>query len=283
MIVIVALLIGGLSGTFSSSSPIEPTYAGKRLSDWVTVRWDRNPEVKKQAEDAISQIGTNALPFLLAELEVHDKGLKLKLVHWAEVLHFDKFRDLNADYIRRNRAANAMAALGSLATPAMPELVRRLSSKLDVNFEYAFCLGHIGTNALVPLTTALTNVSNNVRQKAAYGLGWMRTNGQPAIPNLLISLQDSDPRVRGYSARSLGMIRCKPDVVIPALIASLSDTNSSARSDAALALGDFGPAATAAIPDLIKVMSDPDSDVTNNAAHSLYWIDKAAAASIGFR
>src|SRR5438874_3105031 len=106
----------------------EPTYQGKPLREWAQQyganHWsgtDRAPD--KEAEFAIQQVGTNAIPFLLGMMRARDSALKKKLrtivpEAWHEDLHL---RD-SSDEVRRV-GAHGLAALGTNATAVVPALI----------------------------------------------------------------------------------------------------------------------------------------------------------------
>src|SRR5438128_1835340 len=60
--------------------PREPVYQGKPLGQWLK-ELNRQGETGRNRE-AILQIGTNALPFLVSGLCSEDAPVKLKLMQW---------------------------------------------------------------------------------------------------------------------------------------------------------------------------------------------------------
>ena len=53
--------------------PAEPVYQGKQLSEWLEeFSRVRQAEINHEAENAIIGMGTNALPFLVADLSSED-------------------------------------------------------------------------------------------------------------------------------------------------------------------------------------------------------------------
>jgi len=113
-------------------APNEPNYGGKTLSTWLdelaaldySKRWD--PLTKPV--QAVRAMGTNALPWLLSELRSDGGRLPAKLnqlLTKQSVIKY-RFRDINS---RLSRAALGFQALGELAEPAIPALLRLVENK----------------------------------------------------------------------------------------------------------------------------------------------------------
>ncbi len=98
--------------------------------------------------------------------------------------------------------------------------------------------------------------------------------GEPAVDNLIFSLQDKDENVRWCSAITLEKISPLGKQSIPFLISALKDQNSNVRWCSALALRKFELDALEAIPSLQKLLYDDDYDVRWAAYISLSKIDK---------
>lgn len=85
--------------------------------------------------------------------------------------------------------------------------------------------------------------------------------GEPAVDDLIISLQDKDENVRWCSAITLEKISPLGKQSIPFLISVLKDKSSNVRWCSALALGKFELDALESIPSLQKLLFDEDYDV----------------------
>lgn len=233
----------------------EPVYQGKRLSVWL-VQYStnhysagRDGVLDKQAENAIQQIGTEALPVLLGKLRARDTRLKQVMMAWAQkqkLVHFN-FKSANQCH---NEAVAGYEALGSLASVQVPSLMDTLSN--DRSLE--------------------------VRQAAASALGLIGPEAKQAAPALFHATTHTNQGVRNNSLWALSRILPDPKQTIPVLIAGLDDPFSVARENAAIALGKYGQAAKVAIPALLRTLS------TNRAAAmALRQIDPEAAAKAGVR
>jgi HEAT repeat protein len=258
----VAVVAGVALGLASHDQ--EPSYNGRSLSDWLVALTDHSPEGEPEvAEEAIRQIGTNAIPFLVRYSGYTPSLLRLgstaaisRLGHWLG-------RDWGEPWNRREaRGTGAMEALGILgpaAATAIPELTRLMNSSGD--FERArhatFALGHIGRQALPPLMTVLTNPQSPLRGCAALSLSLLGTNALPAVPILIEYLQATTDLAL-CATTSLGKLQQEPHLVVPALINTLQDSRPEIRCAAARALGQFGDQARPAQPALVNLLSDTD-------------------------
>ena len=98
--------------------------------------------------------------------------------------------------------------------------------------------------------------------------------GEPAVDELILSLQDKNDNVRWCSAIALEKISPTDKQAIPFLIKALQDKNSDVRWCSALALGKFQTDAVSAISELQKLLCDEDYDVRWAAYISLSKINK---------
>jgi hypothetical protein len=146
----------------------EPAYHGRRLSEWVrviAVEGEFKPSDWPQERFALSEIGTNGLPFLLKA--IGNGGLPRNLPVMDRALgHRDgilrdawvKFR--YRDFWRATGAARAIGMMGPLAEPAIPGLSRMLvHSNEGVAMNAAWALAGIGPAADPVLISVFTNTS----------------------------------------------------------------------------------------------------------------------------
>src|SRR5689334_9442211 len=250
----------------------EPIYKGKRLTDWLREYDAAQPGVTfKEVDEAVRQIGTNALPQLLHLLRAKDTPLKLFLIRSAGKQHLVGV-DVSPAAILHGRALAAFRTLGPSAKPALPALQEILCKE---NYAYVMAvIAGFGKDGFELLVNELTNKLAEVRCYAAYELSMTNFASCPAGAALAKSLNDKDPDVRCAAAMSLGRIAREPDVSIAALIDALTkDSNSQVRVDAAFALGRYGNQAEKAIPVLKKALKDEDKKVRDEAAFSLRQIE----------
>ena len=160
--------------------PIEPSYAGRTLTEWVF----RNPNAlngnprSHEAREAIRKIGTNALPSLLAWLAADPDHSPIKRAA-SLVLDFvpqaiTPKRALvwaQSDWVELHLeiAPVAFAVLGSDAVPAIPTLQRLASDARGRRgaFYATSILGGIGPRALPALQRIAQNPACPTRKEAA--------------------------------------------------------------------------------------------------------------------
>jgi RNA polymerase sigma factor (sigma-70 family) len=196
------LLVAGTGTVMVKNNlfPSEPSYQGKRLSEWlVDIDWGQPQDKRNKAGDAVRHMGVKTLPFLLADIAGHgDKP--------------------------SSEATWAFDALGPIAKPAIPQLTRLL----EQNPGYVpLALAGIGPDAMPELLNALTNGSFWVRDNTAAGLANAISSGKissdqaiAAYPIALKNLTytDANPVFQGNTrmraAGLLDALKLKPDASI---------------------------------------------------------------------
>lgn len=331
------LFAGILTGAFCAvlfwfkSPPPEPQYQGKKLTAWAReidqMDFFRQPafqqhrEQNERAITVIQQVGTNALPVALSLLRAKDSWLRGRLTEWAErydANHWPKHFPVQIQSAgeKNFEGINIIWALGAMAEPAIPDLIRLLQNQNRQAAETArLALPGVGTNAIPPLLKLLSAPDANIRLRAAIILGDFfrpkmppaesggslmvagsedfRSQASVAVPVLLQSLDNRElnsvTHIRIIQA--LGWIREDAPVVVPALIRHIqSETNG--KPDYWLhrnyfrALGSYETNAEAAVPLLISLLQ-PMTESSNNPAFvhfsyapaldALQKIDPAAA------
>ncbi len=250
----------------------QPVYNGRPLREWCKDFYNyQPPKVRSNAKQAICQIGTNALPFLMNEMRTLGKLWRQK-----GAIKFNSSEELTDRVLDLRKA---FEALGPIAKPAVPELVYLLNSATSgANGAAAYALTQIDPQvAVVALTQALTNKYIGARCSAAVELYEVRSNADIAVPNLIICLKDktlepSSTMLRAISADTLGVIHAHPETAVPALIEALKDKELSVRIESARALGQFGNAALSAVLPLQQATNDSEHFVREVAALSLQQI-----------
>lgn len=268
------IVLGGIIflGISCAKHEPQPIYNGRPLSDWVKdLNYKRSEAEQNAAKQAICQIGTNSLPFLVNEMTTLGKL-------WE---HMGATNFWNSDELtdRTLGMRNAFKALGPIAKPAVPELVQLLNSATNgANTVAAYALTQIDPQtAVIALTHALTNEFIGARLSAANELYEVRSNAGIAVPNLIICLKDktlkpSSMRLRAISADTLGVIHAHPEMAVPALVEALKDKELPVRIESARALGQFGNAALSAVLPLQQATNDSERFVREVAALSLQQI-----------
>ncbi|MGA2659663.1 MAG: M56 family metallopeptidase [Verrucomicrobiota bacterium] len=269
-----------LSG--QSFVPAKPAAAPERLRFWLEqYAMSGSAELERQAQTAIRQIGTNAIPIYLSMISTnapHDS---------AEQYH--------------QMARAGFSALGPAARPAVPALVDLLNNNddVDVRSTTAFCLGAIGPmahEAVPALTKCLRNVVNVnysgiykgydfgygglgfLKERAATALGIMGPAAEPAIPILMLATNDKRWYVR--NAARVALMRLRGESVLP-LIEELKDTSDPISwYQRAMLVSDFGTNAEPAIPFLISALGTSNAIILGHAALALGKINREPSVCV---
>ncbi|MDB6122230.1 MAG: repeat protein [Pedosphaera sp.] len=239
----------------------EPVYQGKSLTAWCdqygSNHWSANQTIGKEAETAIRNIGTNALPFLMKMMSAQESALKIKLLthipkSWRTRLHLPGVNDYKHELAeRRRRGAHGLVALGAVAEPTVPALIAQLQDKEpDVRYVAVFALrslGPIAKDALPALITCLNDPEFTVKDDAVLGLGTLEPKPEQVVPALIDFLQKNSKNVIlcQDAMTSLGIFREKAKPAVPVLIEFLDNEQASIRSDATNALKLIDPEAAA--------------------------------------
>ena len=277
LLIVVGLLVAGLLWvTFRKP---EPTYDGRSLSYWVLrddVYHGTSGE-RRQAEQAIHQIGTNALPFLLKWIQNERPAWRSMAIDLARRLPTWKLANWiedNKSETLANNSTDALAALREQATPILPELLRLLANKPTMSstaLRISSLLPAIGTNALPVLIFAIEDPAFSANR--GYVLMVIRDMHPPpaaaaaAVPVLIHCL--SEQNLPHMAAETLGSLRAAPELAVPALIGCLQSPDQELCRASVEALGNFGTNSLAAVPALIQCLEDRSSEVASEAAKTL--------------
>ena len=274
------LLVAAMGGLlwWSPWEPREPIYRGRPLRAWLKAyalcpvlisqggaealafpgmnqAIGRRMIAQLNADEALRQAGTNALPTLLWMLRAEDSALKVKLVALAKRQCILRIEFTPAG--TWNRAAQlGFSELGAKAQSAVPALIKAVNR----------------------------SKSHNSLSGAILALGSVGPSAREAVPLLLRCSTNANKGVRGTAMWALGQIRTEPDRVVPMLINSLHDPDDDIRWGAALSLRAFGPDAKLAVPALIECHK-ASSDATTRALVylALNSIDPDATAKAGVK
>ncbi len=277
------VLLGVITvAAFFALRPREPVYQGKRLSKWLADfnRAGRG-QTNQEAEDAIRQIGTNALPFLVADLCRKDSPLKLALMEWYNKwsslkFQFKTFADRRGPALMAFYVLGNAGKLGPAAKPYLPSIGTLLDSQPD---KAAFALLYIGVESIPYLTDALSHTNWLVRTWAAVALAKLNLEVQKRGLNsgLTLSPYSGQPVFRPFFSYS--------DDDIPAFVTNLKSTNAvvrAATAEATLELQD--PSWNRRlIPALLPLLRDDDIRVRKAASQALKRIDPEAASKAGVK
>ncbi|MGA2603749.1 MAG: HEAT repeat domain-containing protein [Verrucomicrobiia bacterium] len=277
LLIVLGLLAVGL--LWITSRKPEPTYEGHSLSYWVLrddAYHERSGE-RRQAEQAIRHIGTNALPFLLKWVQNERPAWRSEAIDFARRLPtwtLANWMERNQSETFANNSSGALSALGEQATPILPELLRLLANSPTMSstaLRISSVLPAIGTNALPALISAIEDPAFSANR--GYVLMAIRDIHPPpaaaaaAVPVLIHCLSESN--LPHMAADTLGSLGAAPDRAVPALMACLQSPNQELRWASVEALGNFGTNSLAAVPALIHCLHYGNSEVASEAAKTL--------------
>lgn len=241
--------LGILAGIvfFAFKGPPEPTYQGRRLSQWLfeqRVTDKGGIELSDASASAVQAIGTNGFPVLLAMLNSSDSQFKLRLA--MRVQGYPLLGRLIPMYMARRFAAMlGFRVLGAAAKPVSPHIVKMVLHS-DDNLEAINALGAVANDA----DSALAMVKE---------------------------LSNPDPVVRRRAALALTFLRQAPDISLPALAQALKDPAQQVSMQAACSLGAYGSAAQPIIPLLTELSTNSDAGISLMAAQALQRIAQSIA------
>jgi len=261
----------------------EPRCQGRSLSAWI-VRYGYALD-QPEAEDAIRQIGSNAIPHLLSWMQYRvpdrKKTLMQKADHFLPNGIFFDWARVDRGSIRFICAAHAFEMLGPDAKVAIPGLTEIMNDgRADLNAIYAsYAIAHMGPEGVAPLVTALTNENNRIRRFVLRGMRYLKADARSALPLIIEHLQDKDTALAMAAAQTLGELGLEPALVVPALRACLDDSRQPVKNWAVRALEKFGPDAGLAAPDLRNLLKDPNWSTRDFATNALRKIAPEALQS----
>src|SRR5437867_1186456 len=158
--VISALCLVAVAAAFFVMRPREPVYQGKQLSQWLEEFNRVGPaEINQEAEKAIRQIGTNALPFLVKDLCSRDSPFKLSLMKlsmkWSPIkFHFRPAEDRHGPARMGFYVLGTAGKLGPAAIPFLPALGKLLKTE---PYGAALALLYCGEESIPYLTDSLSD------------------------------------------------------------------------------------------------------------------------------
>jgi hypothetical protein len=290
---VAALGLAAIGSLLYASRTTEPSFQGRGLSQWLSdIENTRDEHEAERAMNAVRQIDTNAIPYLLGMMRAEDSNLKETFVTLLARAHIYRIRIADASG-KQLRASIGFEALGPRASSAIPEL-KTLINNPKIDRSAAIALVHINPDGVEAATTGLQSTNALVRRDTAGVLGLLglvrfKTNASPvrmellrvqagrAVPPLIRALNDSDELTRARAANSLGLLGQEPEIAVPALIHNLQETNGwRVPASAARGLERFGTNAVAALPVLKAIAEHQDSRVREAMARAIQSIETRA-------
>jgi hypothetical protein len=204
---------------WSLSSNRNLRYQGRHLETWLAMLESSSPAQIASAEQAVREIGINALPLLenligdtprdsqmtmTRRMKYYLSSMKRSPGFPAELI-FDTMSFRNKYLDSRKKVLLAYKALGEKAVPSVP-----------------FLVGQLKADEMV------------VRVTATGALGMIGLSAKEAAPGLILLLDDKSYMVRMHAAISLGRIYAQSNDanIVEALEKLLDDENSDVRMQA---------------------------------------------------
>jgi hypothetical protein len=279
VLVIVGVAVASSLG-WEALRSAEPEYHRKKLSEWLDeYNTAGSFEKTEPASDAIRAMGTNCLPFLLANIKHRNSPLKQRFLNLVGKLHLVRLPFYKEDPHRYDSIL-ALRALGSVAAPLYPELLKLAEDSKDFWLGSTALLA-IGPESIPTLAKVCESSNEDVRIEAILRISMLKSTPGPRV-------------FWGWGKDSLngrpilGLVFAVWDQDIRAMVEMLEDRNAALRRASAEAIGHYaGPAykavAQSAIAPLIKALNDTNADVRISAGKTLKIIDPAAAAKVSLK
>ena len=258
--------------------PREPVYEGKRLSEWLEDCHGRMVDEddkgvsprRDKAVKSIRAMGTNALPWLMAEFTKSPSKWRLNFNRWSGRHTRGRFQ-LDDGSARMVRAVAGLQLLGSDIAPALPELARWLGDPEQGSWA-AQAMEAGGAQALPYFLHGISGTNIQAEISSVIGLGMLALRIEAAVPPLVQSLQSPNPYARKFAVSRLEDVQHYPELVIPALHAALSDSDPDVRRTALQSLVYMRKNSAPLIPDLRRQMQDTNPAVVLTASNALHLL-----------
>jgi hypothetical protein len=234
------------------SVPLRPhqrAYGGKSLEQWVSQLRSCD---SGQAEIAISEIGPDAIPFLLRQVRSS-----------------------------HSRSVSVPAGLSRAAGNGTWTLPGAGSNDVRLAYRIMCSVRLMGPPAIPALLTALEDSDRAVRLEAVQTIGAISPEADLIFPVLTKLLDDPDPDIRDTAVTLLGRMRHRRSLVAPVLLQALkaegvrpgSEGVQRVRAHIVAELGRIGTTAHSAVPELRTMFSGTDPGLRREAAVALCRID----------
>ena len=288
----------------------EPSFEGKRLSEWV---WTMDKEApgpeKEKARGVVRHLGANSIPLLVRWLREPDSpsfkeqifDLKSKFVGWLVMRHVVKPNSISVTLTgiqlnHRTTAGIVLAELDSASKKAViPQIIQMLGDKNHRPDQISAVAGSayvvlpkLAPESINPLIVALSSKVIQVWALAGGALGNIGPAAKQAIPILEKRLNDKDPLMRVSAADIIGKLGGDPDKFIPVVIRSLPEVKWDNLDYPLGILEHYKEHAKAAVPFLLSALKNtPESTNTTNMIvrgelmSALQQIDPGAATKAG--
>ena len=260
-------------------------YKGKSVEEWsVQLYVSQDESARKAASAALKELGPKAIPDIIGMLRKKDPFIRRQVWSSAPKLP-PEYRKGVLSNVKPERAGlvhiagmRAVAAIGPEAVPTIPDLNRILQGKdLQETWEAGYALGALGPEAVRVLTAALQSQYPAVMQAAMAGLKQIGPAAGQAIPSIVEKLGHHDPAVRMWAVSALSGIG---QPAVPQLLQTVEHGTGEVRRGAAQALTLIFPSRRKFIPVLLEMIKDEEPASRVQAIMSLTTINATDEAAI---
>lgn len=289
------LVIAGL--TVFRFLPSESQYAGKSVSEWfnefsvIRPNTMRGPDgvlylnkgrgylekIPDPAMDAMTALGADAVPFLVAKLRAKEGVLRKAYRMNRHRLPRFSYRILPpvlSPERQRELAATALAGLGEPASNAIPALIEVLSRPgLGIHGvqPYIGAMAKLKADRNLVEQTALRQCERSNYEIALKLVQQFRLSGSSVAVAICRGLQSSDPQFRIELIRELRRIGQKAPAVSDTIADCLTSANQEVRYVAADALVELGINTPTTLSALNKAAAADESSMVQNAARRAHF------------
>jgi HEAT repeat protein len=260
-------LLALLAPSAKAADP-DPTYDGKRLSEWVKQLKSKKEADRQAAEEALASLAAESrrvVPTLL-EAVVDGAGTNQSAVSVLMRIGpaavpgiLPALGDEDAD--KRYVALVVLGRMGARARSAAGAVIVALGDRDPQNrVTAARTLGRLGSPSAIPgLLPLLDEDDRELRKQTYYALTDLRADSKLLLPTLLKWLRSKDAELRDFAVWQVGDLGAEAVPAVPLLIEALKDKDLGHQWHAVDSLGKIGPAAKDAAPALAAQLKDSDS------------------------
>ena len=245
-----------------------PVVNGNPLDFWLRTWVDKSTSAadRQRAEEAIKQLGTNTIPYLITKLSALEELQKASAPSTEEIRQAVRCS---------GSAAGALGLLGQSVTSAIPQLTMLMNSEnSDTVGSAAGVLAGLGPSGARAMLVGLKNSNPDAQAATAAALRGMGTNVFGEVSSLFssVDLLDKGPAFDCcYAIIHSGVAVTN---LVTEFTAQLQSTNSVTRYVSAMTLGEMGTNASLARSDLRRLSTDHLKDVRDAAEWALAHISK---------
>lgn len=285
----------------------EPSYGERSLSQWRKQLDHQDSATRKEAAEAIGEIGPSALSALndlverLSDTDSEVRSTAARAVGRIGV----KARHARPGLVkllndpRETVRFSAISGLVGLGPAAIPELMEALQTASPSSRAYAACklaqsteqgplspvfvaavASQYGAHAAQVYSEALVERDDETRLVALDSVGRGKASWENVLPRVIAMTNHVDVRIRCAALRAIGRIGSNQAGALEASTTALADSVPEVRASAAHALNGLGRSAAAAVPQLIRCLDDGDPGVRSATFLALGAIGPGAKEAV---